>query len=287
MFDFCHIAPTRHLNTFVNHQTHHLLLAHLVEEDPDYALWYRNRKHSTGWVYILDNSAFEMYKQGKEMYPSDKLLTMAATVGADYVVMSDYPNEPGSKTIKAAEELAPKFKQAGRGTFFVPQSVIGDVEDYISTFAWAASSPLVDYIGVSILGVPNAYGVEKDNKLQRYMSRYTMMMELRRRGILAMARRNNKKIHFLGMVDGPNEIDLCSDFDIDTWDSSAAIWAGLNGISFDNSPTGLVNGKFEKEVDFNFETHDNKLLNLASVNKRLIDEMCKRNRNEYGIECIG
>lgn len=285
MFNFCHIAPTAHLNTFVNHQTHHLLLAHLVEEDPDYALWYRNRKHSTGWVYILDNSAFEMYKQGKEMYPSDKLLTMAAQVGADYVVMSDYPNEPGFKTIKAAEELAPKFKEAGRGTFFVPQSKIGDVEDYISTFAWAASSPLVDYIGVSILGVPNAYGVEKDNKLQRYMSRYTMMRELQRRGILSMAYRNGKKIHFLGMVDGPNEIDLCRDFFIDTWDSSAAIWAGLNGISFDNSPTGLINGKFEKEVDFNFKTGDNKLLNLASTNKRVIDEMCKRNRNEYATEC--
>lgn len=284
MFNFCHIAPTALLNTFVNHQTHHLLLAHLVEEQPEYAMWYRNRKHSTGWTYILDNSAFEMYKQGKEMYPSDKLLTMAAQVGADYVVMSDYPNEPGSKTIKAAEELAPKFKEAGRGTFFVPQSKIGDVEDYISTFAWAASSPLVDYIGVSILGVPNAYGVEKDNKLQRYMSRYTMMMELRRRGILALARRNNKKIHFLGMVDGPNEIDLCRDFDIDTWDSSAAIWTGLNGISFDKSPTGLIDGKYEKEVDFNFYTADNKLLNLASVNKRIIDKMCERNRLDYGIE---
>jgi len=285
MFNFCHIAPTAHLNTFVNHQTHHLLLAHLVEEQPEYALWYRNRKHSTGWTYILDNSAFEMYKQGKEMYPSDKLLTMAAQVGADYVVMSDYPNEYGMRTIKAAEELAPKFREAGFGTFFVPQSEIGDIEDYIATFAWAATSPLVDYIGVSILGVPNAYGVEKGNKLQRYMSRYTMMTELRRRGILALARRNNKKIHFLGMVDGPNEIDLCREFDIDTWDSSAAIWTGLNGISFDKSPTGLIDGKFEKEVDFNFETSDNKLLQLASANKRLIDKMCERNRNEYGIEC--
>lgn len=235
----------------------------------------------------MDNGGFELYKAGLPMYPSDKLLTMAAQVGADYVVMSDYPNEPGSKTIKAAEELAPKFKQAGRGTFFVPQSKVGDVEDYISTFAWAASSPLVDYIGVSILGVPNAYGVEKGNKLQRYMSRYTMMMELRRRGILALARRNNKKIHFLGMVDGPNEIDLCRDFDIDTWDSSAAIWAGLNGISFDNSPTGLIDGKFEKEVDFNFYTDDNKLLQLASVNKHAIDKMCERNRKDYGIECVG
>ena len=44
---------------------------------------------------------------------------------------------------------------------------------------------------------------------------------------------------------------------IDTWDSSAAVWYGLNGIEFDNSPTGSRNGKFEKEVDFSFNVEDN------------------------------
>jgi len=217
-----------------------------------------------------------MYKQGKPMYPSDKLIEMGKQVGADYIVMSDYPNEKGSKTIQAAVELAPKFREAGFGTFFVPQSEIGDLEDYIATFAWAASSPLVDYIGVSILGVPNAYGVEKDNKLQRYVSRFHMMKELENRGILFLAQSNNKKIHFLGMVDGPNEISLCSEFDIDTWDSSAAIWAGLNNISFDSSPTGLIDGKFEKEVDFNFGTADKSRIALAKANRDYINGLCNR-----------
>jgi hypothetical protein len=209
------------------------------------------------------------------MYPSDKLLTMGEEVHADYIVMSDYPNEKGHKTIKAAEELAFQFKDNGFGTFFVPQSEIGDLEDYIATFAWAACSPLVDYIGVSILGVPNAYGVEKNNKLQRYVSRFHMMQELDRRGILRLAERNNKKIHFLGMVDGPNEISLCSQFHIDTWDSSAAIWAGLNGISFDSSPTGLINGKFEEEVDFNFTTADSGLIAKAKANRDYINTLCR------------
>ena len=286
MVDFCHIATTPLLSHFCSHQTHHLLLAHLVEDDVQYSSWYRNRSDSTNWSYILDNSAFEMYKQGRPMYPSNKLIQMGNEVKADYIVMSDYPNEPGSKTIKAAEELAPKFRAAGFGTFFVPQSVIGDIEDYIATFAWAAASPLVDYIGVSILGVPNAFGVEKDNKLQRYISRYTMMCELNRRGILRMAERNRKKIHFLGMVDGPNEIELCaSQFHIDTWDSSAAIWAGLNGIEFDNSPTGLINGKYEKEVDFNFDTTYVNLLSIASKNKHYIDQMCKKYSNGRAERC--
>jgi hypothetical protein len=274
MVDFCHIAPTRLLPTFVNTQSHHLLLAHLVEEDREYTRFYQSGRNLAD-TYILDNSAFEMYKQGREMYPSDKLIQMGTLVGADYIVMSDYPNEPGSKTIKAAEQLAPMFREALFGTFFVPQSEIGDIEDYIATFAWAASSPLVDYIGVSILGVPNAYGVEKNNKLQRYMSRYHMMCELERRGILYLAHNNGKKIHFLGMVDGPNEIELCSRFHIDTWDSSAAIWAGLNDIAFDTSPTGLVNGKYEKEVDFAFSTSDKAKIDLAKSNMKYINDLCE------------
>jgi len=278
MVDFCHIAPTRLLPTFVNNQTHHLLLAHLVEEDKEYTRFYQVGRNP-GRKYILDNSAFEMYKQGREMYPSDKLIEMGKAVGADYIVMSDYPNEPGSKTIKAAEQLAPEFRKAGFGTFFVPQSEIGDIEDYIATFAWAATSPHVDYIGVSILGVPNAYGVEKDNKLQRYMSRYRMMNELSSRGILRLARLNGKKIHFLGMVDGPNEIELCGRFHIDTWDSSAAIWAGLNKITFDGSPTGLIDGKYEKEVDFNFSTLDKVRIDLAKSNMNYINDLCEEYKN--------
>ena len=272
MINFCHISPTPHLNDFVIQQPVHLLLAHLVEDDPSYADWYD--KNKVNHRYILDNSAFEMYKQGREMYPSDKLIEMGRRVRADYIVMSDYPNEPGSKTIAAAEQLAPEFRKAGFGTFFVPQSKIGDIEDYIATFAWAASSPLVDYIGVSILGVPNAYGVEKDNKLQRFMSRWKMMKTLQERGILALAAANGKLIHFLGMVDGPNEIELCKEFTIDTWDSSAAVWAGLNGISFDNTPTGLVDGKFELEVDFDHQEADDTLIALAKANVRYINRLC-------------
>lgn len=273
--DFCHIAPTKHLH-LVREARSHLILAHLVESDEEYADWYAHNRLISKGVYILDNSAFEMYKAGREMYPGDKLIEMAAKVHADYIVMSDYPNEHSSRTIEAALQQAPQFHKAGYGTFFVPQSRIGDIEDYIASVAWAAGSPLVDYIGISILGVPNAYGVEKGNKLQRFMSRWTMMKELGKRGILDMIARNDKKIHFLGMVDGPNEITLCGDtFHIDTWDSSAAVWAGLNGISFDTSPTGLIDGKFEKEVDFDFKTNDTMLLETAVNNIAYIDRLAK------------
>lgn len=275
MINFLHISPTKHLANFCKHQTHHLLLAHLVESDEAYANWYANRKKMFPTdVFILDNSAFEMYKQGKPMYPSDKLVEMGQRVSADYIVMTDYPGMPGSKTIEAALQLAPRFREAGFGTFFVPQSVIGDYDDYIETFGWASRSEHVDYIGVSILGVPNAYGVEKDNKLQRFMSRWRMMDALRDRGILYTANLCDKKIHFLGMVDGPREIQLVRHHRIHTWDSSAAVWAGLNGITFDDSPTGLINGKFEKEVDFDFHTESVQLQANAIFNCDFIDDLC-------------
>ena len=186
------------------------------------------------------------------MYSTDDLLPMAKACGADMIVMSDYPNEPGAKTVDAAKQTAGIYHENGFKTFFVPQSIIGDLDDYLETMQWALDNPgIVDRIGLSILGCPNAYGVERDNKLQRYMSRYAILREMDSRGMLIDYKHENI-FHCLGMVDGPNEIQLLQQWHnyIATWDSSAAVWAGLNGVRFDNSPTGLVNGKFEEEVDF-------------------------------------
>jgi len=99
------------------------------------------------------------------------------------------------------------------------------------------------------------------------------MNELYDRNLLQLAAQNGKKIHFLGMVDGPNEISLVRDFHIDTWDSSAGVWAGLNGIPFDQSPTGLGNGKFEKHVDFEASFEDT---SMAKNNMNYIDYLVDR-----------
>jgi hypothetical protein len=203
----------------------------------------------------------------------DKLIDMGFKVGADYIVMTDYPAQAPHVTIEAAIELAPQLREAGFGTFFCPQSEIGDLEGLIGGFAWASESEHVDYIGVSILAVPNAYGVEKGNNLQRFLSRWRFMRELHVRGILQTIKDNGKKIHFLGMVDGPNEISLVKDYlwAIDTWDSSAAVWAGVCGIGFDQSPSGLINGKNEIEVDFDHKTVDVGNIALALKNMKIID----------------
>lgn len=280
MTEFCHISPTPHLNDFAKDRKTHLVLAHLIEEDDSYTQWYRNEKLSNpSSIVIMDNSAFERFKQNEPMYPSENLIEMGTRVKADYIVMSDYPAEPGRKTIDKAIEMAPELRAAGFGTFFVPQSVVGDLEDLVEGFRWASTAEEVDYIGVSILAVPNAYGVEKDNKLQRFLSRWSFMHRLRQEGILDTIKQNGKKVHCLGMVDGYREVELlCQPFGqyIDTWDSSAAVWYGLNGIAFDDSPSGALNGKYEVEVDFSRHVTDSSLLDLARENARKIDELCQR-----------
>lgn len=285
--NFCHITPIKHLDK-VSGRNHHLTLAHLVESRPEYVDFYVNEKKiNPNNINILDNSAFEMVKQGKPLFPADKLIEMGKRVHADYVVLTDYPGEDCEKTINKATELAPQFKKSGLGTFFVPQSEIEDLEGLITSFIWAAQNPEIDYIGVSILAVPNAYGVEKTNNLQRFLSRWKFVNELIRTDLIHPETNASyvnfweycqivgKKIHFLGMVDGPNEIELIAQtgVNIDTWDSSAAIWAGINGIRFDGSPTGLINGKFEDHVDFDSDlvwTQD------AERNIRYIDSLTRK-----------
>lgn len=281
---FCHITPVDHLD-LVKGRESHLTLAHIVdgmegseEQVEKYIEFYKNEKKNaelsgTPFLNIMDNSAFELYKNKLPMFDPEKLLDLAKKVDATHIVLPDHPAHPSMVTIDDARRYAPIFKQAGFGTFFVPQSDVGDLEDLCTAFAWAASSPLIDYIGISILAVPNAYNCEKGNPLQRFHARWKFMNELYDRNLLQLAAQNGKKIHFLGMVDGPNEISLVRDFHIDTWDSSAGVWAGLNGIPFDQSPTGLGNGKFEKHVDFEANFEDT---TMAKNNMNYIDYLVDR-----------
>jgi len=281
---FCHITPVDHLD-LVKGRESHLTLAHIVdgmegseEQVEKYIEFYKNEKknaemNGTPYLNIMDNSAFELYKNQMPMFDPEKLLELAKKVDATHIVLPDHPAHPSMVTIDDARRYAPIFKQAGFGTFFVPQSDVGDLEDLCTAFAWAASSPVIDYIGISILAVPNAYNCEKGNPLQRFHARWKFMNELYDRNLLQLAAQNGKKIHFLGMVDGPNEISLVRDFHIDTWDSSAGVWAGLNGIPFDQSPTGLGGGKFEKHVDFEAGFEDT---SMAKNNMNYIDYLVDR-----------
>jgi len=282
MLNFCHISPTPYLQRYTNTNGAHLLLAHLVEEDPEYCEYYANL--DDGKYKIMDNSAFEMFKLGRDMYESDKLIEMGTACKADCIVLSDYPKQHSQRTTDAAKRLIPEFKAAGFDTFFVPQSNLGDMSDYINCIEWGLNHESIDIIGLSILGAPIACGVDESTfeggkrsdayKMQRYLSRLNVFRELEKRNLLGPLA--DKRFHCLGMVDGPKEIDLLREYHryIFSWDSSAAVWAGINDVLFDDSPTGLMNGKFEKEVDFShLQSH-----NIANVfsNINYIDGLSRK-----------
>jgi len=247
----------------------HLCLAHLVEQDPEYREFY-SKLDDTHRI-ILDNSGFEMFKQGKPMMEPDKLIDIGKTINADTIVLSDYPGEPAQKTIDAAELLIPQFKAEGIGTFFVPQSEFGDIDQYLDCVQYGLNHPDIDLIGLSILGCPNAFGVESSNNLQRFLSRLELFSIMEYRGML----KQEKTFHCLGLLDGPNEVSLLKQFHkyIYSWDSSSAPWAAISGVSYDQSPTGLMDGKIETEVDFNVP-FDSDCVPLIKYNTFAIDSQC-------------
>jgi hypothetical protein len=286
MINFCHIVPTKYL-PIVQQYDVHLLLAHLIEEDDTYRNFYINlKKKKPQVVYHLDNSAFEMFKRGHPMYNSEKLIQMGELVGATSIVMSDYPKEHWSKTVESAERLMSNLKSRKFKTFFCPQSELGDLEGLMRSFQWALETPSIDYIGISILSCPIALGVNETKyddgsrdeafRMQRYLSRYAIFKELNSRGLLST--RAYKRFHCLGMTEGPNEIDLLSPFHkhIYSWDSSSAVWHGINNIQYDGSPTGLTKGKLDLEVDFNHvPTITIDTMSKITYNMSVIDEMCR------------
>ena len=282
--DFCHIAPTKYLEKFSPWSNSHLVLAHLVEEDEEYARFYR--EEVKGEFKIMDNSAFEMFKRGLPMYDSSKIHDMAEKCEASCVVMTDHPGQHWKLTVEEAEKFL-KNKRGNYSTFFVPQSELGDMDGLMKSIAWALSNKHIDLIGVSILACPIACGITERShgeathyrseafRLQRYLSRLTVFEEMERRGLLE-SMSSYKRFHCLGMTEGPNEIKLLRKYHkhISSWDSSAAVWCGLNAIKFDSSPTGLINGKLEKEVDFTFDKGDYATERLCIDNMNYINHLC-------------
>ena len=279
---FCHIAPIALLSDVAKHNKSHLMLAHLVEESAEYANFFKGIVVDDGSEKILDNSGFEKFKRGEPMYESSKLVDMGRRCGATVIVLSDYPGEHWTKTRDAAIELAPVFKQHGFKTFYVPQSELGDIDGYLKSLLWAVDNDNIDYIGLSILGCPIALGIKEETfnhgdrdqafLMQRFLSRWKMLNLVD--SMVEDKSKLYKKFHNLGCSDGLNEILLLEKYKdyIKSWDSSSAVWAGINGVRYDGSPTGLRYGKIESEVDFFINEEYNADI---EYNIELINNLCK------------
>lgn len=236
---FCFITPTSYLEQYATQSSTHLVLAHLVDHDEAYASFYKERAAQGDFV-MMDNSAYEL----KEPYAPSILVSLAQKCGAQAVVLPDYPFQHSSKTINAAVEFIPVFKAAGLATFFVPQSTVGDLEDWIACYQWAATNPDVDIIGMSILGIPNAIP-----DVDPSYARVVMTHILKDRGLFAAGKHH----HYLGLNAGPAlEIpSLLRMGVLDTIDSSNPVWMGILGHEYTtNSDSYLPVRKVNMPVDF-------------------------------------
>ena len=234
---FCIITPTAYLDQYASQSSMHLVLAHLVDTDEKYADFYAKRQE----FKIMDNGAFEL----GESYAPDQLIRLGNRCAADAIVLPDYPFKPGQVTIEAAS-LADEVKDAGFHTMFVPQSKVGDTEDWISTYRWASANPDIDIIGMSILGIPNAMP-----HIPRAYARVVMTQILIDRGIFNF----HKYHHYLGLNAGPNlECPPLIAMDaLDSCDSSNPVWAGICGQMYTPSADSFLSTrKIDKHVDFNY-----------------------------------
>lgn len=249
---FCIITPTQYLQPYAILSSMHLVLAHLVDNDPQYAEFYAGRNE----FKIMDNGAFEL----GESYAPERLIELGKKCGADAIVLPDYPFEPAHKTVDAAARLIPEVKTAGFKTMFVPQSKTGEWQDWCDAYSWASYNSDIDIIGMSILGVANALpNIEK--AFVRVVA-------------TALLQQNNnfnfmKYHHYLGLNSGPaleipslirlNALDSC--------DSSGPVWAGICGQSYTRSADSYqLTRKISKHVDFDYPFVKDALVHQAIQN---------------------
>lgn len=243
---FCIITPTQYLEEYARQSAAHLVLAHIVDTNPEYAEFYRGMS-DRGDRIIMDNGAFEL----GQSYNPEKLIELGHLCGADAIVLPDYPGQYGAKTIAAAEEWAPLIKSEGFKTMFVPQSEVGELEDWLSCYNWASTEPLIDIIGMSILGIPNALP-----HIPKSYARVVMTELLMDRSMFA----HDKCHHYLGLNSAPNvEIpSLITMGALDSCDSSNPVWAGLNGYRYNVTSDSFlsISKKYLRDVDFDWEWVD-------------------------------
>ncbi len=281
MIKFAHIMPTSYLREIGHLSSCDLVLAHELKANTKYREWFSTnpskclyRGQTILVKRIMDNGAFEL---GQSMEP-DQLLDLARDCHATHIVLPDYPGLDPEMTIDSARRWAPIFNQNGFRTLFVPQGRIGNIDDILRCLRYAVRDQYINEIALSIIAIPNAYGVY-DKPFHRTLSRWKFLKELPQLDRSIFLELRDIPMHMLGLLDGVQEIALvkqastCMGYNIQSWDSSAAVWYAHNNESVDDgTPFGRLHGKMSKEVDFNADCN-NKSLELARRNIRIIEDL--------------
>jgi len=262
---FGYIAPTEYLHLIPEDATFHLILAHLLK-DERYADFYKD-KVERGDTVICDNGAFE-FKRSLDPEPLMKLIEDSG-VNPTYVVAPDYPFEDWIVTYNSTKDFIEMASSKSYEIMAVPQSKTGDHKGWLECYARLSELNEVKVIGMSILGIPNAF-CDLTGTKDIATNRIFATAYMKENGLV------NETVshHYLGLGDGPRELIVQRALGImDTNDSSSPFWHGIHGIELDNTSTGLKNGKTPIEVDFDFEfdsRHDELINNNIDWMERII-----------------
>lgn len=221
---FCHIAPIKHILHAAAFSTHHMALQHLCHIS-EYVNAFRTLSREKGNYIYLDNSQYEL----GHSCSLDELIIAGHAIGADCLILPD-GDLSGLQIVK----------REGFDVMYIPSAI-----DLEKDMADALHNPGIDVVGLSYSKTAKHLGRPRHSATSRFDFLQSLGMLL-----------PNKKIHMLGISDTVHEIALMKPytFAIRSWDSSNAVWAGLNGRR-----TSKMLHKFGKEVDFLSEAEWNEL----------------------------
>ncbi|MBJ7436423.1 MAG: hypothetical protein JHC54_12030, partial [Acinetobacter sp.] len=150
------ISPVTYFDQIPDQSTFHLCLAHLLPNE-DYRNFYL-QKIERGDFIILDNGAFE----NKVPYPLSQIGQMCHDYKfyPNVIVLPDYPMEHWTKTITESVLALNKERHIidwNCQFMAVPQSERGDWRGWLAAYRTLSEHPLISWVGMSILGIPNAF----------------------------------------------------------------------------------------------------------------------------------
>jgi hypothetical protein len=243
-----YISPIKYQHLIPESADFHLILAHLLD-NKEYVDFYKE-KIKRGDTVILDNSAFEF----KRALSAEEIFSFIERSGIEptYVVAPDYPFEDWNVTWESTLKFIEEVKDKPYKVMAVPQSVKGDHEGWIECYRKMAYHPDIAVIGMSILGIPNAFckltGTEDVAFNRIFATQYLLDQDIHN---------SSKWHHYLGLGGGPREILMQRQLGLmDSCDSSSVFWHGCLNTRFDNTLWGLRNGKSPIEVDFNLDYYE-------------------------------
>lgn len=252
------IVPTKFLREIAHRQRLHLILAHIVEKDDDYANFYKKLSRR-GDTIILDNSDYELPGNN---YTSSDLFRFAEKSGAN-VLMAPEVYKDGPKTAKAILEFAYEVKHTLSKSMSVFGTLHGNSNNEILDCHNAVANS-VEWIGLSCRLTP------EPEYCDYWTDNHSMNDSIRRNAFVHWMRpwmKSSIKYHLLGL-NHPYELAHYSTVpEIFSNDSSCAYLNAQIGKDVSNTfsydkPIERLDFDYSGEVDLNLLVKNLRTLKL-------------------------